>query len=162
MLSHSWMAHRYKHEITNHQKSREQDGETEEAQAVQWIGERDENVLKDFLWMRQHVPTVPTLETPQVDTQSTQPEREKHEYPAQETAQVEFHQSLHGSQRSNGQEDASPGESGQHKDVVPHGDVIIGREVEEIGNNVRRVGEEEQPDPGRRDQKPPAPGERAV
>src|SRR5665648_675938 len=100
----------------------------------------------------QQVPAVPAQEAAEVDAEAAEPGGGDHERPAGRAAEGARDDVLHQIERHDAQQEACPGEPEQHQDIVPAGDdVAHAAEVQEVGEDVRGVGEEDEPDERRED-----------
>ncbi len=93
-----------------------------------------------------HIPTVPAREAPQVDAKAGQAEYGEGEEPTDPGAGRAAHQRLHQVERDQAQEGAGPGKGDEQDQVIPERNVALRSQVQHVGEDVGRVGEEEQPE----------------
>ena len=130
------------------------------------VGDAPEQLVGQRAGPAHEVPAVPAQEPAQVDAHAPEPGDGHHEHPAGHRTEASRDDLMHQVEGHHAEHEARPREPVQHEHVVPaRHDVAHAAEVQEVGEDVRGVGEERQPHQrGQHDEHPqhrPARGRQA-
>lgn len=94
-----------------------------------------------------NVPTVPAQKTPEINAESAETERNHGHAPGGGTGEAVCEPVLDDLQRLKAKPECNEGEGEQQQEVEPlrHPSMAVGIEVDEVGEYVRRIWEEQQP-----------------
>ncbi len=126
-----------------------------------------EDVIEQAHGVGQHVPGVEAQVAAQVNAERAQHQGQRRESPAGGGSQAAAHQRLHVDKRGVAQHQAVPGAAQYQGQIVPVGHAGPLVQVKQVGEQVRCVGEKQEPDgPHRqqqpRPQRPPAQGQQGA
>src|SRR5512138_68303 len=139
------MSERIKCNIQKQEECAEDADETDGLQT--WVLHAFEGGDGDTCWITQDVPRVPAQETPHVYTSAAQNRHQRHEHPADPVSELSTDDLLHEEKRDDAEQQPGKGEPDQHHDIVPNRQILpAAGEVLEIGQDIRRVRKEDQPE----------------
>ena len=102
--------------------------------------------------MREHVPAVPAQDAAEVDAEAREAEDGDRSDPGDASTGEAAHDRLDEVEREEAEQHAGPGRSRDHDDVDPERHHGARDEVLEVGDDVRRVREKQEPEGGEREQ----------
>lgn len=103
------------------------------------------NIREDRAGVREHVPAVPALVAAEVHAERDDEEQQRGDAEYLSPAEAFGEQLLHVAQAEEAEHESRPRERKDEHEVVPFGHAGHGFEMEQVGEDVGRVGEEEQP-----------------
>src|SRR4051812_3415770 len=146
-------------EIAHHQEDREQHRHADEAGVSGGIAERRRDHVRKVARAEDRVPAVQADEAPEVDPEGDERERRDEEDPRHGAAEPPPRDRVDEQERPDREREPGPSTGAEHDRVVPERNPRVGVrvQVDEVGQQVRRVGQEEQPRRGEDAQQEPRP-----
>ncbi len=108
--------------------------------------DRDRNLSSEIPRFEQSVPGVSAEKSPDVNSEAARTRYESHEDPTRDQTETALHAGVHGAQGRDRQEKPRPGEGSEHPHVEPDGNPGARTQMDEVGDEIRRVREEQEPE----------------
>src|SRR6476646_9817465 len=144
-------------QVRQRQEAAERDHEPGQRRVAERVSEPWPRDRPDVVRALQRVPAVQPHDAPEIHADARQEQRREHDRPAEQGAARTRDDELHEQQRTETQREPGQGERGDDDRVVQP---VVLPEVDEVGQHVRRVGQEEKPHGADREQleeRPPLP-----
>ncbi len=91
------------------------------------------------------VPTIPAQETADIDAKTAQHQRRRGKQPTNTHTPAPRHQHLHPVQRQKAEEQPGEGKGEEHDGVVPQRRIGRRAQMDEVGDQVRSIGQKQEP-----------------
>src|SRR5918999_1460696 len=148
------LSERVQHEVHDGKERGERDRHPKRARVRERIGQPGPDVREERLGPDDEIPAVPAQRPSQVDPERAREETRADEPPAPQGAAGTSDDHLHQVDGEEPEEGAGPGEGAEEHQVEPERRVASRSQVDEVGQEVRRVREEEQPERAERQESP--------
>jgi len=132
-------------EIGAEQQGRHHHAEEEQECVTERVGEPLQHDRNEAVGIGDHVPGVEAWKAPEVDPDRAEHERAHGDRPADDAPGPRLDDVVHEEQRAQPEGKARGGEGADERGVEPQRCAAYPPEMDEVGEDVRRVGQEEQP-----------------
>ncbi len=144
-----------KGQVADEEKGREHECHAVELVMAVWMEQACDHVGEDMTGLDEQVPTVQVEEPSEIDPEAAQHDGACDKEPAGRIAEIGPHRDVHNIKRNDHQRQAGPGKRGEQPNVEPERRAGIFPQMLKIGDDVRRVGEKDDPKAKGNDEQPP-------